>query len=143
MSLFSTTLAVSFLVVALPHVLPCPVPAQAYADGPNPIHDSSRPRRRKQKARVDDSKSTEREGFTLNGKGARRKAGEGDATYHVDSEASTGRDGGRERRKRECPVPKPGGLVGKVLGFDDSQREGSQHVQIVKVEKLPKALPKQ
>ncbi|KAK3294870.1 uncharacterized protein B0H64DRAFT_443904 [Chaetomium fimeti] len=32
-SLFATTVLASFLVVALPHILPCPAPRRAYADG--------------------------------------------------------------------------------------------------------------
>lgn len=39
-------------------------------------------------------------------------------------------DGGAQGRlskpKRECPVPKPGGLVGEILGFrPGSENEGS------------------
>jgi cytochrome c oxidase assembly factor 2 len=28
------------------------------------------------------------------------------------------------RSKRECPVPKPGGLVGEILGFKGSSSDG-------------------
>ena len=33
-------------------------------------------------------------------------------------------DRGVERSKRECPVPKPGGLVGEILGFKGSSSDG-------------------
>jgi cytochrome c oxidase assembly factor 2 len=35
-SLFATTVFASFFVVALPHILPCPAPRLAYADGEMP-----------------------------------------------------------------------------------------------------------
>lgn len=38
------------------------------------------------------------------------------------------------RRRRECPVPKPGGLVGQVLGF--KKEDGGAMPPIVKVEPL-------
>ena len=34
-----------------------------------------------------------------------------------------------ERPKRECPVPKPGGLVGKVMGFE--QRAAERRAEVV------------
>jgi cytochrome c oxidase assembly factor 2 len=33
-------------------------------------------------------------------------------------------DGGKRGMKRECPVPKPGGIVGEILGFKSSAGEG-------------------
>jgi cytochrome c oxidase assembly factor 2 len=33
-------------------------------------------------------------------------------------------DRGLARSKRECPVPKPGGLVGEILGFNGSSSDG-------------------
>merc|ERR1711981_1183111 len=44
LSLFTSTLAISFLVVGLPHLIPCPVQPQAYADDGTPI-----PRRRRRR----------------------------------------------------------------------------------------------
>jgi cytochrome c oxidase assembly factor 2 len=99
LSLFTTTLALSFVVVGLPHLLPCPVPhnKKMYADGQGP------PRRRKKVSHG------------------------GDATpINAGLDADMG---------RECPVPKPSGLVGKVLGFEQKQREQGQPT-IVKVESM-------
>lgn len=76
-SLFLTTVAASFLVVALPHLLPCPVAPARYADddeGPAATADGMPP--------------------------GRRRCGPDEA-----------------RRRRACPVPKPGGLLGHWLGF--------------------------
>ena len=32
-------------------------------------------------------------------------------------------DKGRRSRSRECPVPKPGGLIGQLMGFEKRDRE--------------------
>lgn len=34
-------------------------------------------------------------------------------------------------KKRVCPVPKPGGLVGQVLGFRRQEDEGRQPTEVV------------
>lgn len=39
-----------------------------------------------------------------------------------DSETLDSRE--TRRSKRECPVPKPGGLVGEILGFKGSSSDG-------------------
>lgn len=90
MSIFTGTLAVSFLVVGMPHLLPCPVPHQAFAEGELPDEMKRRRRRRK----------------PING-----ESGVDQSEQDLMLE-----------RTRECPVPKPGGLVGQVLGFE--KREG-------------------
>ncbi|KAF2690449.1 hypothetical protein K458DRAFT_439411 [Lentithecium fluviatile CBS 122367] len=95
-SLFTTTLMVSFLVVATPHLLPCPVDPRALADSPNPDALSGEPRRRRRRRvpreeTCNDVMSEER-----------RKLNEAD-------EWAT--------PKRECPVPKPGGLIRQVLSL--------------------------
>lgn len=33
-------------------------------------------------------------------------------------------------KKRECPVPKPGGLVGQIMGFKDGEREKPSEVVV-------------
>lgn len=105
LSLFTTTLAISFLVVGLPHLVPCPVQPQAYADDGTPL--PRRRRRRKLEEGVDD------------------KANESDTVNALRRE-----DMGRAR---ECPVPKPGGLVGQILGIHQSERV---ETPVVRVEKF-------
>lgn len=34
------------------------------------------------------------------------------------------------KKKRECPVPKPGGLVGQIMGFKDGEREKPSEVVV-------------
>jgi cytochrome c oxidase assembly factor 2 len=90
LSLFTSTLVLSFVVVALPHIIPCPVPhrTRMYADGelPNITEDGKR-RRRKIKSKDD-----------------------------IDAEA-------KKAAVRECPIPKPKGLVGEILGFKTQDGE--------------------
>jgi cytochrome c oxidase assembly factor 2 len=102
-SLFATTLFASFFVVALPHVLPCPAPRLAYADGEMPDGTPQRRRRRRKCVGNDGEQS--------------------DSSRECQS-VENGRDENMALSrapmpmpKRECPVPKPGGLVGEILGF--------------------------
>ncbi|KAF2268824.1 hypothetical protein CC78DRAFT_529797 [Lojkania enalia] len=108
-SLFTTTLAISFLVVATPHLLPCPVDPRAHLDSADPEALQRRRRRRIPRENANE------EGLS----DEKRKA--------VDAEEW--RD---MRMKRECPVPKPGGLIGQVLGVSKEER---QEVKVV-VKKL-------
>ncbi|KAF2829292.1 hypothetical protein CC86DRAFT_345944 [Ophiobolus disseminans] len=101
-SLFTTTLMVSFLVVAAPHVLPCPVDPRTRTDSADPTgQDRRRRRRRPPKGETcNDVMSEER----LRGKQLEEKLSP----------------------KRECPVPKPGGLIGQVLGWRGNADEGDR-----------------
>ncbi|KAJ4379539.1 hypothetical protein N0V86_004720 [Didymella sp. IMI 355093] len=87
-SLFTTTLMVSFLVVAAPHLIPCPV-------DPRTLNDSADPTRRRR----------------------RRKPVESDEDAHALEQQQRAMLEERMNPKRECPIPKPGGLVGQVLGM--------------------------
>lgn len=99
-TLFTTTLAVSFLVVALPHLLPCPVDRRQFADSVDNDHEKAR---------------------------TRQKRGQED----VEEKAAQTRESGKHVRSRnECPVPKPGGLVGQVMGFEQKQRPNPIEVEV-------------
>jgi cytochrome c oxidase assembly factor 2 len=103
-ALFTGTLAVCFLVVGAPHILPCPVNPKQFADtieGPDgqPIK-----RRRRRKQIPEDAGS------------------EGDAAESYDALMA------ETKKKRECPVPKPGGLVGQVMGFKETQSKKPSQV---------------
>jgi cytochrome c oxidase assembly factor 2 len=97
MSLFTTTLAFSFLVVATPHILPCPVDTRALADSADPEALTGKKRRRRRRP-VDENEETCNQVMSEE----RRKK--------TDAEQWA-------TPKRECPVPKPGGLIGQVLGM--------------------------
>lgn len=111
-SLFTTTLMVSFLVVATPHILPCPVDPRARTDSAAPDALSGQPRRRRRRVPTEESYNV---GMTEE----RHKMKDRD-------EWAT--------PKRECPVPKPGGLIGQVLGLKKEQPEGAEEqLPIMKV----------
>ncbi|KAI9782980.1 MAG: hypothetical protein M1816_001640 [Peltula sp. TS41687] len=85
----------------MPHVLPCPVEHRIYADG-----DMSRGVRRSGRPQP----SHEGEGSVVIDEGV-------GVLEMQDPEAhATG------KRKSECPVPKPGGLIGETLGFVERKR---------------------
>ncbi|KAL1840700.1 hypothetical protein VTJ49DRAFT_195 [Mycothermus thermophilus] len=126
-SLFATTLFASFFVVALPHVLPCPAPRRAFADSgaQESGADSSdaTPRRTRRRRRACDR---EEDGVGAGGlcNKVDGEVGEvvefrpGSGGNNEDGEA--GRKGRRVKARRECPVPKPGGILGEWLGFHSS-----------------------
>jgi cytochrome c oxidase assembly factor 2 len=94
-SLFTTTLMVSFLVVAAPHLIPCPVDPRTLADAPDPTGQNRRRRRRRtpDEETCNEFMSEERM-----------------KKIQLEEKLSP---------KRECPVPKPGGLIGQVLGLKE------------------------
>lgn len=113
-SLFATTLFASFFVVALPHVLPCPAPRVAYADanpnsnsnGQSSDGESKQPQRRRRKRRCVPEDEANGTPTTTTPSG------------EVDRDAN-----GIMMRKRECPVPKPPGLIGEILGLRSERAE--------------------
>ncbi|KAJ4336889.1 hypothetical protein N0V87_005105 [Didymella glomerata] len=111
-SLFTTTLMVSFLVVAAPHLIPCPV-------DPHTLNDSADPtRRRRRRKPVEAQEGESQDGDAL----------EQQRRMMLEE---------RMNPKRECPIPKPGGLVGQVLGM--TRGTGEQQGEITRqVETLRK-----
>ncbi|KAH8124029.1 hypothetical protein FP744_10004766 [Trichoderma asperellum] len=97
-SLFATTLIASFFVVALPHVLPCPVPRTKYADGEIIVDENGRRKRWRSRDAI--------------------VAKDGLVQFNQTTDDDF--DHAEERAKRECPVPKPGGMLGEWLGFHAS-----------------------
>lgn len=131
-SLFATTVLASFFVVALPHVLPCPAPPRvAYADSSSHSHSSDTEEQIITITNPDGTTTTKRR------RRGTRKAAEvrdGIAAFEArdedfldldivkkggESTLPTGRQrrGGRGPGERECPVPKPGGVIGELMGF--------------------------
>ncbi|KAH6613897.1 hypothetical protein C7974DRAFT_428365 [Boeremia exigua] len=101
-SLFTSTLMLSFLVVAAPHLIPCPVDPRTLADGADPA------RRRRRRACGEEGSGSESE----NGRGTGSETGRGRETAEEQRRLEE-----RMNPRRECPIPKPGGLVGQVLGL--------------------------
>ncbi|KAI2780832.1 hypothetical protein F4815DRAFT_116096 [Daldinia loculata] len=101
-SLFATTVAASFFVVTLPHILPCPAPRVTYADSEIAADGTRRRRRRKPEPAVVKDGIVQFESPT-------------EDLERVATE--TGGIATRTRKERECPVPKPGGVIGELMGF--------------------------
>ncbi|KAI1739429.1 hypothetical protein F4680DRAFT_146896 [Xylaria scruposa] len=114
-SLFATTVAASFLVVGLPHILPCPAPRVAYADAASADGNRRRARRRspQQTTEVKDGIA---QFESVGDSGSSRSEG----AAGMSAMASTA-----PRGKRECPVPKPGGVIGEIIGFKKEARSSS------------------
>ncbi|KAF2627125.1 hypothetical protein BU25DRAFT_69752 [Macroventuria anomochaeta] len=105
-SLFTTTLMVSFLVVTAPHLIPCPV-------DPRTLNDSADPTRKRRRRRpVEDDEEVGNDAL------------DEDARTRMMIER-------RLNPKRECPIPKPAGLVGQVLGMTRKE-DGEESESVTK-----------
>ncbi|KAI6783405.1 uncharacterized protein J7T54_004432 [Emericellopsis cladophorae] len=103
-SLFASTLVACFFVVALPHMLPCPVPAKKFADGQVMVDENGRRKVYRRRESPDEAKS-------------------GIVQFGEDIESG-------KAVKRECPVPRPGGMLGEWLGFhSENGTESRERVQ--------------
>jgi cytochrome c oxidase assembly factor 2 len=101
-SIFVTTLFASFAVVTLPHILPCPAPRVAYTEGE--VCPDGKRRRRKRCA-----PEIATDGLVKEGQPCATAVAVGGGE---DLEEIVG-----TRVKKECPIPKPGGTVGRILAF--------------------------
>lgn len=110
--LFAGTLLASLLVVGMPHVFPCPAPRRTFADSEMTItadgQQVPRMRRRRRKDIDPDSDAARPSLPTPSGA--------------VDEEVTTFFQMEEEAEKmahvsRECPVPRPKGVLGELLGF--------------------------
>lgn len=104
-SLFGTTLLLSFLVVGLPHLIPCPVDRRQFADGQMPEFDADGNRIRRRRTRKPEEAISK------------------DSTATATNEE---REVMGKKKTRECPMPRPGGVVGQVLGFLPGQSTEAQ-----------------
>lgn len=86
--------------------MPCPAPRIAYADGEMP-GDGTQKRRRRRRKCINTDGSPQEECKDLSQL-------EGVSMDEGESMADQLREA---RSTRECPVPKPGGIVGEILGF--------------------------
>ncbi|KIW33563.1 uncharacterized protein PV07_00403 [Cladophialophora immunda] len=146
-TLFAGTLLASFIVVGIPHVFPCPRPRTGYAAdaGRIELDEDGNPVRRRQ-VRPGDKPSTSGNAIPAHCASRApaqeeqqppqpRKAPQGlqkglTASKNLDEEAALFRELQAEaemlekeaRSARECPVPKPKGWVGRILGFEEQGR---------------------
>lgn len=80
------------------------------------------------------------EGLDVQRKRRRKRHPLDESSPHGEEEtACSGKGKGLGRRPRECPVPKPGGLIGQIMGFKNHDRERP----VVKVESVKSRPPKE
>jgi cytochrome c oxidase assembly factor 2 len=116
MSLFSGCLAICFAVVTLPHLFPCPVDKTQFNDSPSASEEEPTRRRRRRKQLPQQAAS--------------------EAETEVEDTMM-----GLQRPKRECPVPKPSGLIAQVMGFsrplqEELEKKKKQMPSVVVVQTL-------
>ncbi|KAF2240098.1 hypothetical protein EV356DRAFT_10522 [Viridothelium virens] len=125
-SLFTTTLAVSFLVVSIPHILPCPVNPKQLAESDADGFDAAAKRaKRRERRPLKHLEIGEKPG--THGPRAAGESGDGDQDGDTLSTVEMA-------RRRECPVPKPGGLIGEIMGFRKKPENELPPTRMVKVE---------
>ncbi|KAK1146088.1 hypothetical protein N8T08_003736 [Aspergillus melleus] len=109
-SLFAATLLASLFVVGIPHVFPCPAPRRTLADSQMTVNEDGQPiqrirrKRRKETAPDLDEKTVPSTQPTPDD--------EVSTFLQLEEEAERLAKAGRE-----CPVPKPGGVIGELFGF--------------------------
>jgi cytochrome c oxidase assembly factor 2 len=143
-TLFAGTLLASFTVVAIPHLFPCPRPRRAYADAERQLDSEGRPavRRKRRKSDEQQEQPAEAPGSSLGEPSqptpmttAAAERGDNALTPTRERKDSPLGDEAAlfrqfqeeaqilEKEARECPVPKPGGILGRLLGFQQDENE--------------------
>lgn len=118
-ALFTGTLLASFVVVGLPHIFPCPVPRKGFADsGVVMVDGQPRARRKRRKDENSTQGSDSRDTIDVRGENAIEEQ------RAISSFAEEER--AMQELTRECPVPKPGGFIGELLGFTGSKKGNSE-----------------
>lgn len=105
-SLLGTTLLVSFLVVGMPHIIPCPAPRLAFAEGEQISMSEDGRRRRRRRRRNEDQ-------------------GQEDSISEAESVTLLDQRKESIKKARECPVPKPMGIIGSLLGSGKTEEEAA------------------
>ncbi|KAI9651745.1 MAG: hypothetical protein M1831_000495 [Alyxoria varia] len=117
-SLFSATLLVSFMVVGLPHLIPCPAPRTVQRAEHRPRRDQHRVRKGSDSEEGGESKDSSKEDVK-------------------ESEPPWDSAGESSRSDRSCPVPKPGGTIGGWLGFPQPKERPVVRIESTKTPRTP------
>lgn len=122
-SLFTATLLASFVIVGMPHLFPCPAPRRTLADSEATISpDGQRIIRRRRRKEIEQTNTFE---GTISHD---HHPHPNHRHQELDEELVKFRQMEEEADRmakvgRECPVPKPGGLVGEILGFKQREKD--------------------
>jgi len=135
-TLFASTLIASFIVVGIPHVFPCPRARRGYADAERTVEKQLNSPLVGEDGEIEaggrgkvTGKDTRTRSMSVAGGGVdvqkERGISEEDRALfqQLEEESKV-----LQREARECPVPKPRGWVGRMLGFDGQASEkASKH----------------
>lgn len=113
-SLFAGTLLASLVVVGLPHVFPCPAPRRTFADSEMIMSADGQPSQRIRRRRRKDEELLGQDGNPL---GQTQPAADEEVSTFLQLEEEAQR---LAKAGHECPVPKPRGILGELLGFTSS-----------------------
>ncbi|KAF7720312.1 Uncharacterized protein PECH_003431 [Penicillium ucsense] len=115
-TLFAGTLLASLVVVGLPHLFPCPAPRRTFTDSDMTMaadgQQVPRMRRRRRKETELDSDS----GPSVYPTTPSTAEDEVSTFFEMEAEAKRMAQVGHE-----CPVPKPKGVLGELLGFRNAR----------------------
>ncbi|GAM90162.1 hypothetical protein ANO11243_082020 [Dothideomycetidae sp. 11243] len=99
-TLFTGCLAVSFLVVGIPHLLPCPADRRQFVESEDGTPQTRRRRKRTEASQIGEEMA---------------------ASSPTTQRTST----------NQCPVPKPRGFIGQILGFKEETNKVEVIVKLV------------
>ncbi|KAL4975375.1 hypothetical protein BDW66DRAFT_68919 [Aspergillus desertorum] len=122
--LFAGTLLASLVVVGIPHLFPCPAPRTTFADSEMIIGPDGQLIHRVRRRRRKDIDTIAQGENVLHHKPTTAADEEVTTFLQLEEEAEQYAAPGRE-----CPVPKPTGIIGDLLGFPkapDTQGERRQ-----------------
>lgn len=111
---------VSFLVVAMPHIVPCPVPRMKLADEELELSEDGRSRRRKKIHATNSDLASE------------------ETLGNVELSSLEEQRAAMRRKAHECPVPKPGGPIGRLLGMKPGPAEVQRPNMVIEDRRGPK-----
>jgi len=98
------------MVVGLPHILPCPAPRVAFADDEVMIGEDGRRMRRRRRCIPTNSSAPLPPEKPATSTGLEKEEDSEDELVSIQELKE-------KMMKRECPIPKPSGKVGEMLGF--------------------------
>lgn len=114
-SLFGITLLASFVVVGVPHIFPCPAPRRTLADSQIVTTADGRQIQRLRRRRLRSENSNDASPSTPTPRNTTTSiSADEEVTTFLQTEEEAER---LASLRRECPVPKPGGRIGALLGF--------------------------
>ncbi|KAJ5337896.1 hypothetical protein N7452_004624 [Penicillium brevicompactum] len=121
MGLFAGTLLASLVVVGLPHVFPCPAPRRTFADSEMIISADGQQIPRVRRRRRKDVEPAQEGTYPTHPASIGAADDEVSTFFQMEKEAQE-----LSHVNHECPIPKPKGVLGELLGFRNVQANAHQ-----------------